>query len=125
MIYEYECQICKHRTTATRSIAERNYGPDCCNGKMEKRIFSATMFTAPEWNVDYFCPALGMPISSMRQRQYEMDKGGLADAREFPEPDFEAMAQEAQDVQTHAATKPEVPLELQDAMKREGLGDML
>ncbi|GAG48979.1 unnamed protein product, partial [marine sediment metagenome] len=47
MIYEYECQICKHRTTAVRSVEERNNGPDCCNGKMEKHIFTAPAVEFP------------------------------------------------------------------------------
>jgi hypothetical protein len=123
MIYEYECQICKHRTTAVRTIAERNNGPDCCNGKMEKHIFTAPANKIPMWDVDYFCKALGQPITSMRQRKYLMDKGGLVDADEFGKPDFEKMAAKSKAVKEYK--QPEVPMELQDAMVREGMADML
>jgi hypothetical protein len=123
MIYEYECQICKHRTTAVRTIAERKSGPDCCNGKMELGIFSAPSLKVPMWDVDYFCQALGQPITSMRQRKYLMDKGGLVDADEFGKPDFEKMAAKSKAVKEYK--QPEVPMELQDAMVREGMADML
>ena len=112
MIYEYECQACKKRATAVRSVADRHNGPECCDQVMEKRIFTAGQFSIHLFE-GYKCVASGEKVTSQSQRDYLMDKNGWADAREFNSVPKQEQAQQ------------EVPKELADAMHREGHADLL
>jgi len=111
--YFYRCTECDQTATAVRRVADRHDAPDC-HGPMKLTI-TPTAFRAPQWNMSYYCQGLGKPITSERQRKYEMDRAGVVDYREFrDEPDLKPPAQ-----------KQEIPADLKDAMQREGLGDML
>lgn len=121
MIYEYLCTVCKTRHTAERTIRERNNGPMCCGQQTEKRIFTAVKpsETWGGWTMGYKCVATGKEITSPAQRKQVMKENGLADARDFPAPDWDKLEQDRKEVHESAAQP--LPADLQEAIKREGL----
>ena len=122
MLYEYECQICQHRTTAIRSLADRKKSPECCGGLMEQRIFTAPRVNYTEFQA-YQCVASGEEVTNQAQRDYLMDKNDWAPAEEFGAPDHEQL--EEQSARVHESARQEVPAELRESMLREGHSDLL
>ncbi len=125
--YEYQCQTCLKRYEAVRRVADRKNGPICdCGDKTEQRIFTGRAFVAPDWNFEgYKCVATGKTITSARERTRVMKENDLVDAREYPAPDWDQMAEERDEFHEVAAKPVPVPEELKDAMVREGHGDLL
>lgn len=120
-LYTYRCEACGGRMTATRKIADRHAAPDCCGPT--HLVITAVGVIPPAWNVSYFCQALGQPITSMRQRQQIMKERDLVDARELGSPNWERMQEQATAVK--AAAQDDLPQELERAMHRQGLANVL
>ena len=128
MLYEYACKTCHKQTTARRRIKDRYKGPICCNEPMEKHIFTPGMpnGTWGDHSMHYKCVATGQEITSARQRADIMERNGLSDAREFDQPHPEQLQEMSDRAKASAAQPdPELPPELKDAMKREGLDSIL
>lgn len=123
--YTYTCQVCGETLTRIRRIADRHNPVQCtCGQAMDFRV-TACGFVAPDWNFEgYKCVATGQEITSDRQRTQVMKENGLVDAREFGEPDFEQLDEDRTRMHDKVAS-PDIPQDLQDAMKREGLDDLL
>lgn len=95
MLYEYQCLVCTQRVEAYRKLAERLQTPACprCGGDTEQRIFSAPpAVVAPP--LSYYCVASGQPVDTWKKRKRIMDERGLMDAREFGDPDWDALDEE-------------------------------
>jgi putative FmdB family regulatory protein len=123
--YSYECQKCGTRAEAVRPISEHKNGPMCCGSMMEQRI-TAVAFSCPAADFEgYRCVATGQVITSEAQRQRVMKENDLADARDFPAPDFEQMREDERKFKEQASKPQEVPVDLKRAMLREGHGHML
>lgn len=120
--YEYECQNCKKRHTAVRTVASRKDGPLCCSAPAEQRIFHSPPATYRQFE-PYRCVATGQTITSRRQRNQVMKENDLVDMREFGEPDWDQVADER--TQFHKEANAPLPQDLQDAVKREGLDSIL
>lgn len=71
-IYDYACAECGKTTTAYRSIANRNDGPEC-HGKMEIRISPVRGYVE---NIRYQSPIDNRPITSKRQRNDDLARNG-------------------------------------------------
>jgi hypothetical protein len=85
-----------------------------------------TAFTCPAADFEgYRCVATGQYIDSEATRQRVMKENDLADARDFPAPDFEQMREDERKFKEQASKPLEVPADLKRAMHREGHGHML
>ncbi len=120
--YEYECQVCKFRHEAVRRIEDRRRGPICCGSPAEQRIFHSAPATYRQME-PYKCPATGQVVTSSAQRKRILKEHNLADAREFPAPNWEEMKEKR--VEMHESANAPVPQDLDRAIKREGLDSIL
>lgn len=122
--YTYQCPTCLRESTGIRRIADRHNGPVCDCGTPQELMITACGFVAPDWNFEgYKCVATGKEINSESERKQVMAENGLADAREFGEPDFDQMKEDRKAM--HDSANAPLPADLEAAIKREGLDNIL
>lgn len=122
--YQYQCPTCLKESTGIRRIADRHNAPTCDCGTPQQLKIVPCGFVAPDWNFEgYKCVATGKTVNSESERKQIMKDNGLADARDYPAPDFAQM--EADRKEFHQQAEKPMPQDLQDAIKREGLDTIL
>ena len=122
--YTYQCPTCLKESTGVRRIADRHDSPTCDCGDVTSLKIVPCGFVSPDWNFEgYKCVATGQEITSDKQRTQVLKDNGLADAREFGEPDFDQMKEDRQAM--HDSANAPVPADLEAAIKREGLDNIL
>lgn len=83
-IYSHQCNECGSEYSVFAKVAERDdVAPDCCGVKTH-RVLDAPMVQVPGGlDVRYTCPMSGEKVTSMRRRQYLMDKNDVVDSRDL------------------------------------------
>lgn len=83
-LYTHFCNECGHEQAVFAKVAERDdCAPDCC-GVKTSRVLDAPMVQVPGGlDVRYVCPMSGEQVTSMRRRQYLMEREGVVDSRDL------------------------------------------
>jgi hypothetical protein len=119
MLYDYECRSCGSRATNVyATMSDRhNAAPDCCGEKMTLVILEAPMGFVDNMQ-EYLSPVTGQPVTSRRQRKYEMEKGGYIDANDFAKSHAQRKAEKEQRKAEIARIKSEMPKDLKEVTQQ-------